>query len=129
EVLVEVVAGGIVLIPAAATVAKGLVLGELLPRRGPRFRGLGLRQEAEPAQSGHGADNLQKIAAADADRRETLFEQVQLLIRNTHRFHPPVKGSAHFILGSRASRTPSPKNVNDSMVIAMAIDGKTQRYQ
>ena len=38
-------------------------------------------------------------------------------------------GPHYFILGSRASRTPSPKNVKESMVIAMAIDGKTQRCQ
>src|SRR5215510_11236951 len=37
--------------------------------------------------------------------------------------------NAHFILGSSASRTPSPKNVNDSIVIAMAMDGNTHRCQ
>ena len=35
----------------------------------------------------------------------------------------------YFSLGSRASRTPSPKKVNESMVTAMAIDGNTQRCQ
>jgi hypothetical protein len=35
----------------------------------------------------------------------------------------------YFIFGSRASRTPSPKKVKDSIVTAIAIDGKTHRYQ
>jgi hypothetical protein len=35
----------------------------------------------------------------------------------------------HFSFGSRASRTPSPRNVNDSIVSPMAMDGNTQRCQ
>src|SRR5262249_50347003 len=84
EILVEVMTGGGILVEAAAAEAECLGLCGLLPRSRPRLWGPGLHDEAEAPESGHGADDFQEIAAADADRGKTLLEQTQLLIRNTH---------------------------------------------
>src|SRR5262249_47356063 len=134
EVLVEVVAGRIVLPPAAAPEPEGLLLGELLAGGGPRrLRGLGLGGEAEPAEGGHRADDLEEAAPAHADRREAGGEEIQLGIRERPRRNPHEQSSCdlrgYFSLGSSASRTPSPKKVNESMVTAMQIAGNTQRCQ
>ena len=96
---------------------------------GPGLDGLaarGLGGEAEPAEGGHGADHLQEVAPADPDGLEALGEEIHLLVWNAHGWCPPV---SYFSLGSSASRTPSPKKVNESMVTAMAIDGNTHRCQ
>src|SRR4030095_14611232 len=85
--------------------------------------------EAEPAEGGHGPDHLQEVSPAYSDGVETLGEEMQLGVRHSQWRDvrcPPVD---YCSLGSSASRTPSPKNVNESMVTAMAIDGNTQRCQ
>jgi hypothetical protein len=79
------VARGIVLEPAAAAVAEDLLLGQLLAGSGlVRLGRVGFGGEPEPAEGGHGPDHLQEVAPANADRREALREQVQLLVRNVH---------------------------------------------
>ena len=85
QVLVEVVAGGIVLVPAAAAVAEGLLLGELLA--GLELGGFAAcagRGEAESAEGGHGADHLEEVAPADADGGQALGQEIELLVGNAH---------------------------------------------
>src|SRR5262249_7468110 len=65
----------------------------------------------------------------DARSGQPRGEQVHLRIGDRGSLHEILLSGCYFILGSRASRTPSPKNVNASMVIAMAIDGNTHRCQ
>src|SRR4026208_1968442 len=116
--------------PPPAAVAQHLLLGELLAGPGPRWLGRpGFGGEAEPPEGGHGANHLQEVAPADPDGLEALGEEIQLGVRNSQWRHGVSSCWGYFSLGSRASRTPSPKKVNESMVTAMAIDGNTHRCQ
>src|SRR6202022_4942793 len=94
EILVEVVAGRIVLDPAAPAEAEGLVLGQLLVGAGlARLGRLGGGGEAEAAERGHRPDHLQEVSATDPDGLEALGEEIHLFIRNPHG-GPPVVTSA-----------------------------------
>src|SRR3989449_4726005 len=127
RVFFEVGVGGVPLPPPAPAVAERLVLGQFLAR-GQFGRGVrGPVIEAGRAHGGEARGDLEELAPADADGPQALREQVDLRIRDPWGLHG--SGLLHFSLGSSASRTPSPKNVNDSMVTAMAIDGNTQRCQ
>ena len=108
-----------------------LLLGELLAGRERRRRGHRRGVEAGGAQGGEAGGDLEEISTADASGAQALGQQIQLCIGDTRDASSVTSllRNAYFIFGSSASRTPSPKNVNDSIVTAMAIDGNTQRCQ
>ena len=104
-----------------------LLTRQLLAGRELRRRGDRTRLEACRAYRRQAGGDSQEVAPPDTDGGETCCEDLQLAVADTRSTHERV--SFYFSLGSSASLTPSPKNVNESIVIAIAIDGNTQRCQ
>ncbi len=130
QVLVVVVAGGVVLPPAAAADPYVLLAGELLARGELRRRRDRPGVEAGRAQGGEPGRHFEEVAPAHAGGTEPLGQQIHLRIGDRGSLHGGLLSwDSYFILGSSASRTPSPKNVNESIVIAMAMAGNTHRCQ
>src|SRR5207244_13530076 len=73
------------------------------------------------------AGRTQEVSQPHAAGGEGRGKKLHLAVGDVRSTHERV--SFYFSLGSSASLTPSPKNTNESMVTAMAIDGNTQRCQ